>query len=296
MSLNWVRGLACACVVSACVGDSTVPQDGGADATADIAPQDVTTKDSGGGGDVATEQPPWSPTDLSGLALWLTGDTATQDVSSKVSTWTDQSPNHNDAKQTTEANAPYFAAAGINGHKAIHFDHAASTFLVLADTASLQWNHFVIEFVLRHAAATGAEWGTLYIKQSTTAPYAGPVVDLLAVSSPYATYVSFQTDGNTAIGSKTTTVLPDTVAHRLHVSWDGSNLAIQIDKGAPFTGTGSSTGTGAVGAMASIGCNGTAGMQCLNGDIAEIVAVAGTTINSSDITTLESYLDTKYGL
>lgn len=284
----------------ACVGDTAVTGDAGPDAStndastndaiADVGQQQETSTDA------ATEQAPWTPAQLTGLALWLNADTATADVSSKVSTWLDQSPNHNDAKQTTEANAPYFASTNINGHKAVHFDKATPTSLTIADSASLQWNQsFVVEIVVRHPQATGAEIGAIYVKQQTSGAYAGPSININATTNPYNAYASFQITSNDFIGALAQTPV-DANPHRIHASWDGTNAALRIGTAAPITAayTGVS-GVGANGQPATVGCA-TGGGFCYNGDVAEIVAVAGATINANDIALLEAYLDAKYKL
>ncbi len=270
-----------------CVGDdSAAPPDAGADATTDVVSSDVVA-DAG-----------WSPASLSTLALWLNGDTATADVSDKITHWSDQSPNHNDAVQTNENSAPGFAVSPVNGHKAVHFDGTVPTFLTLTDTASLEWNQsFLIEIVLRHPAATGMESYALYVKQSLSAPNAGPAVFIMAGSgSPHTSYIAFQIVAGMAVGDATSTAIADLVPQRVHVSYDGTNLAVDVGAKTSTTAMGSTdAGVGAAGAAAYIGCvDGIT--NYLTGDIAELVALAGPSINPSDVAMLESYLDTKYNV
>jgi hypothetical protein len=286
--------------VSACVSDNTVATDGGADGTAqDSGPKetgsDAPVVDTGGGGDV--DSGPFTPAQLSNLALWLTADTAVPDVSSKVSTWTDQSTNHNDAKQTTEANAPFIGSVMINGHKTVHFDHTVPLYLTIADSPTMQWSQsFVLEVVVHHPPATGPEIGVVFAKKLAASPYQGPELDLpTLLSNPYTPYVTGQIENADNIGSSTTSAITDNAGHRLRMSWDGTNLSLQIDHNGPltkpFTGV---TNTGAPGVAAVLGSAN--GVLPFNGDIAEIVAIASATINPSDIASLETYLDTRYGL
>ena len=148
---------------------------------------------------------------------------------------------------------------------------------------------------MRHPQATGAEIGILYAKQQTTGAYAGPVLTVNAPTNPYNAYASFQITSNDSIGALAQTPV-DTSPRRIPASWDGTNAALRVGTAAPltaaFTGV---TGTGASGQPAIIGCA-LAGGFCFNGDIAEIVAVAGATINANDIALLEAYLDAKYKL
>lgn len=88
------------------------------------------------------------------------------------------------------------------------------------------------------------------------------------------------------------------VAHRVRAAWDATTttLSIQLDKAAPVsevqTGV---TGTDAIGHDVLLG-RAFGGTQHLKADIAEIVAVAGATIDQNDILMLQTYLDAKYGL
>ncbi|MEA2747301.1 MAG: hypothetical protein QOI41_1444, partial [Myxococcales bacterium] len=54
------------------------------------------------------------------------------------------------------------------------------------------------------------------------------------------------------------------------------------------------TGTDAAGENVTIGKSAAGGF--LKADVAEIIAIAGATIDATDMTMLEAYLDKKYGL
>jgi hypothetical protein len=219
-------------------------------------------------------------------------------VSSKVSTWADQSTHHNDATQTTESKAPYVGSVMINGHKTVHFDHTVPLYLTIADSPSMQWSQsFVLEVVLHHQMAVSVELGTVFQKKAGSNPYAGPEMDLLTLTqNPYTPYVLADITNSDSLGSSSTSNITDNASHRLRMSWDGTNLSLQVDHANPLTATFSGvTGTGAPGVVAAIGAS-NAGFLPLNADIAEMVAIASATINPSDISMLETYLDTRYKL
>ena len=59
---------------------------------------------------------PWSPGVIPNLVLWLEGDRGIDATpGAKVSEWRDQSPLHNDAKQTTDMFAPKLAGGPGSG-------------------------------------------------------------------------------------------------------------------------------------------------------------------------------------
>jgi hypothetical protein len=62
-------------------------------------------------------------TTFQGLALWLRGDVGvTANASSNISTWADQSTNHNDATQGTVANQPLLVTNALNGKPVVRFN------------------------------------------------------------------------------------------------------------------------------------------------------------------------------
>lgn len=84
--------------------------------------------------DTGVAAPPFVPTDIAGLLLWLDGSDITtlfQDVAKTipvtadgdvVGAWADKSGNGNDVKQSTTANRPLYKAGIKNGLSTIRFD------------------------------------------------------------------------------------------------------------------------------------------------------------------------------
>jgi hypothetical protein len=246
---------------------------------------------------------PWTPSRIKGLSLWLDGDAAKANVNGTVDTWNDKSSFKNDAKTTTDAQKPVLLAgvSSINGHQALQFDGVAKYFTI-ADSASLQWTQsFVIEAVFRHAQATSSEVGAIYSKATggflPDPPNHGPALILATVgSSPYPAYLDLAVGPPAEIVTSSTAGFPPGT-HRVRASWDSpsNTLSLQIDKMTPVSAVKSGvTGLAAIGQDVMIGA--TFNNYRLKADIAEIVAVAGATVDPADVATLQSYLDTKYGL
>jgi len=66
--------------------------------------------------------PPFLPTRLPGLVLWLRADLGITLNGGNVSAWADQSGNGNHATQGTAANQPLYVSSGINGRPTVRFD------------------------------------------------------------------------------------------------------------------------------------------------------------------------------
>jgi hypothetical protein len=305
-------------VGTACVGSdapvvvgspdgATSEMPNGPDAGADELPPvggPGTVGDGGGGVDSAAAVDaagPWTPARIAGVALWLDGDSAVADLNGRVPTWTDKSGAGNDATTVADVEKPVLltGANGLNTHHALHFD-GTGTFMTIADKASMRWTQsFVIEVVFRRieapiapifskltpggAASTGVylSMGTLQFNPTTFKPV-----------------VEINVGGGHREQSVYNTPFDEGLAHRVRAAWDATSttLSIQLDKAAPV----SEVQTGVAGADA-IGYDvflGRAfgGTQRLKADIAEIVAVAGATIDPADILMLQTYLDAKYGL
>jgi hypothetical protein len=108
--------------------------------------------------------------------LWLEGDRGL-DVSpgEKVLEWRDQSPLHNDARQTTEMFAPKLAAVPFNSRPGLEF--ATKAWMVINDDLSLRWGEgdFLVLVVFR-ATATCVDpciLQQLFRKQEVDRPWRG---------------------------------------------------------------------------------------------------------------------------
>lgn len=91
------------------------------------------------------EREPWSPSALA-PALWLDAsdaDSVTSATYGRIGAWADRSGNGRNAEQVTEATAPLYAAAGIDGKGAAVFGGAA-TLKLPADTFTARGTSFVV--------------------------------------------------------------------------------------------------------------------------------------------------------
>jgi hypothetical protein len=295
-------------VVTADGATSEMPNgaDGGADELPPFVGGPGTGVDGGGvdsapGVDAAG---PWTPARIAGIALWLDADTAVADVNGRVATWTDRSGAGNDATTVADAQKPVLltGASGLNAHHALHFDGAA-TFMTIADKASLRWTQsFVVEVVFRRIEAPRAP---IFSKQTPDAvvqnSYHGVLVSMGTTQfNPTTIRPVVDVQLGSGYGEETyyNTPFLEGVAHRVRGAWDATTttVSIQLDKAAPLSGVQTGiTFVDAVGHDALLG-HSFAGGAFLKADIAEIVAVAGATIDPNDILMLQTYLDAKYGL
>ena len=104
---------------------------------------------------------PFSPTDVSGVALWLDADSVSTITSSsnKVSRWDDRSVNIRHFIQSTQANQPTYTANGLNNKPVISFTSSNKNYL-LGDTNANSFkvgtNSFAIFTVFKTITTTNA--------------------------------------------------------------------------------------------------------------------------------------------
>ena len=225
---------------------------------------------------------------------------------SKVSSWGDQSGANNNAGQIVATRQTTQVTGVINGHPVIRFDgiHHA---LDVTDAASLQWgtDDFVIAVVanFKNSATTGASYGLLYSKQLETGPFPGPSLwGNLVVSGQTQPVFALQIQGGATYNAATPSSKPLNDGNiRLYAGrrTGGTNLEVRVNGAQAGVSVAASTiNLSAVGQPLHIGghlaSDGSFG-QALDGDIAEIVAVHGSS-TAAQLQTLESYLMKKYGL
>lgn len=69
----------------------------------------------------------FSPSSLSGLALWLNAETIEQADSTNIATWADSSANGKNATQATAGRQPTHRTGIVNGRSVVRFDGSADT-------------------------------------------------------------------------------------------------------------------------------------------------------------------------
>jgi hypothetical protein len=94
----------------------------------------------------------------SGLALWLRADAGvTTDGSGNVSAWADQSPNGNNAVQSSSGDRPTPVSSEINGEPVVRFN-GSTDYLTVPDNSSLDISNVTIIAVYQVPDASDGTW------------------------------------------------------------------------------------------------------------------------------------------
>jgi hypothetical protein len=264
-------------------GDTGSPQDASEGGSTSDSPVEATSGDGG----------PCTPSSLgSSLVLWLEGDMGLTSTGSPATvTWTDQSTAGNDATSgSAQANPPTIDSAVVNGHTALKFDGTNS--LVVKDAASLQWgtDSFAVLLVMSSTTQTAdAGAGTGFAIFSKLAPGISGSIGLALQLVPGGFGASdYQTHQITA----NTTTIGDGNFHVVGMVRSGGLMQVRLDGASLMSGS-FPTNISANGQPVALGQSPNLAQAAFAGDIAEVVAVHNA---STDLTCLEGYLKTKYGL
>ena len=242
---------------------------------------------------------PWTPAVIPNLVLWLEGDRGIDATpGAKVSAWRDQSPLHNDAKQTTDMFAPKFAAGPFSGAPGLEFSSKA--WMTIREDQSLRWGVFDFLVLVVYRSTARCEGSCilqqLYRKQEVDWPWRGPG---LGIQPAGRIEVHLDHDAPNQWLSSPATGYDSGNIHLVGAQrrWGWPSLRIDgRDFPAPVPST--VTNLDAPGENVYFGAHG------LNPDppvdfpfsgyIGAIVAVQGP-ISDADLAQLESYLMLKYG-
>lgn len=264
--------------------DSTVdaPADSPEDATAD-ASSDVSVD----GGSVSS---------ISGLVLWLDAAKGVTTSGSDITAWADQSSKGNDASGGTAT--PTLVSSSINGLPAAHFDAGSTQYVSIADAASLQWGtgDFYVAVVAKFdndpndGASAGI--GAFYAKL-------GPSSGLLFFANDFNLGAQTVVAGLSNVEDPTPTEIEYAASYndgaaRLYVLERVSGTEALRVNGSQVVTSASSIDVTESGHDVFVGLM-EQGDAALDGDIAELIAVQGS-LSSGDRSTIETYLQTKYGL
>jgi len=242
----------------------------------------------------------WTPHSLAGLVLWLDGTRGVQTSGEAVTSWDDQSGLKNDATPpATGSSDPMLVAHAIGGSPAVRFD--GTNYLVLEDDASLQFGtgDFLVAVVARHTTPIHVDWGygLFYIKFDLALPYAGPA--LVANTEEGTTQIAAQITYHQAIIETAQSGLndgrPGVLVMRRRASPSLASLEIRLNGATSAVSTGSPYAIDVSAPGRPVFLGGTPNLQDIVGDIAEVIAVKGATPDA-EVTALEGYLGTKYGL
>jgi hypothetical protein len=270
---------------SASVTDATGPSDASDASTADAAAE--------------AEAGPWTPAQLSNLALWLEADMGVTTSSNAVLSWADHSGHGHLATQVLADWRPTIVASALHGHSVVRFDGQNDS-LSIVDAASLRWGtgDFVVEVVASFTNATnvGDGYGLLFAKQTAPYPFSGPALWANYAFPSSTTAFVAQLEFGVAVSTQATG-LNDGAARVYGARRAGTTLETRLTGILSNASTVASVDVSAPGQFLFIGGQSTSNgvIQALQGDVAEIVAVGGS-VGSADLAKLEGYLKAKYGL
>ena len=219
----------------------------------------------------------WTPADLTGLILWLdASDTATIiHASGVVSAWNDKSGNGRHHVQVTAGHRPSTGSRTVYGLNVIDFDGVDDH---LEYTWTVQPQPLTIAAVVHTDSNTNSQ---VYARTTGTALNLG--------HGGLWRYAAGTT--RTATG-----FVPDmTRAHVLIGCFQGTSSRLRLDGAQIHDGTAASPGAGGLGADGAATGAYVDGTQPLNGAVGEIVIVTTNLNGTADVTSLETYLRTKWG-
>jgi len=147
---------------------------------------------------------PFSPTDISGLQLWLDADdprTLYSDTSgttkattdgTTVALWVDKSGNGRNTSQSTAASRPAIKAAFTNGRNVLNFDGSNDTLTVPSSTSTFKFLHSTAStvFIVVQYKATGT-----YRSYFTTASSSAHVGYIIYTNTDNTTYLPWMAGG-----------------------------------------------------------------------------------------------------
>ncbi|KAF0217542.1 MAG: hypothetical protein FD178_586, partial [Ignavibacteria bacterium] len=214
------------------------------------------------------------------LKLHLRSDLAVTSSSSAVSSWGDVSGLNNDASQSTSANQPTLVSNSMNGNPVIRFNGTNSKLtLPTSATLGIQSNPYEM-FVVGKSSSSSIQF---LVSGNATEQFeyhlSGVGVRFIPITSAYLDLGSSGafTDGN---------------AHVFSARASSSGGAIRVDgiDGGTSSANILSSNSGAL----QIGVR-SDGTYLFNGDIAEVI-LYNTNLSTSDRSTVEHYLATRYGI
>jgi hypothetical protein len=214
----------------------------------------------GGGG--------FSPTDITGLKLWLKADSLVLSDGDPVGTWADSSGNGNDAT-ASGGDKPTYKTAIVNGLPIVRFDAAFPNRMFFPTVTVSQFTIFVVYSVATFNTANYLVGG------SGVGVFAGGGGGL-GYGEYDGTFLRYATTQPTAIGLGTFSN-----QHIYHDSIEATYASAQDLTGFALT---------SVGIRADL-----TGAAAHTGDIAEIL-VYDSALGSTDRGNVEAYLAAKYGL
>lgn len=228
----------------------------------------------------------FSPSDISGLKIWLKADSLVLSNNDPVTTWADSSGNSNDVTQGSAGAKPTYKTNIHNGKPSLSFDGGDSLANAsLSATVSLNTGCTIFVVFSHTIGSSLGSWKYIQRIDSSVSGY-------LILCSPNGNAGGedeawVDVNGTTAARF---TGLNDGVAHILGIKYSGTVATPYID------GTAGSTVSGTISNAANrlyIGSN-NAGSENFNGYISEYIAY-NSQLSDADRQSVEGYLRSKYG-
>jgi hypothetical protein len=241
-----------------------------------------------------------APTPVSGYKLWLdASDTATITASGGlVSQWSDKSGFGSNFTQSTGANQPTTGTRTLNSLNTIDFDGTNDSLTCSSSTTLFNYLHsstggttFFVG-LLDNVASSKVMWYNNGGSSSQTGVYQD-----LSASNKNFTQITKGISGSPVAVSTDNITVSNSVGFMITNKWDGGNgtaadrALLSLNSGA-FSGNNSNSNS-PVSSNASSDMLLAAGSY--NGTIAEIIFYSGI-LSAGDITQVQSYLTTKWGL
>jgi len=234
----------------------------------------------------ASGPPPFSPSDVAGLQLWLAADQITGlSDGDPVTAWPDQSGNGNDAAQATGAKKPTFKTAIQNGEPVVRFDGIDDTLVIPSDVLDSSSVDRAATMFFAVSPATLSN-GNGYVALVDAEAGGGVRLFALFIGNSYC---SFWNNNATYTPSPAFSTGPQIVCIRTSgatatVFVNGTQVATVA------TGTTSSSGC-----QLEIGGNPSGSASLLQGDYAEVLYF-NAALSTDDRERVEAYLNDKYAI
>jgi hypothetical protein len=228
---------------------------------------------------ISSGGPAFSPTDISGLKLWLKADTLVLNDNDPVGTWADQSGNANNVTQATAANKPLYKTAIINGKPVVRFDGINDSLANATPSLTIASSVFVVGAL---GVAAGSQ--TAYAPFAITGAGTGSRLCCRLTGTNWGTYVgSDLSSGEDLVNGAfnilviTTSSTPVTFLYR--------NGTQKATTGSQSVGSGNNTEIGSE----------VANSRWINGDITEVV-MYDTILSGTNRDSVTNYLNGRYAI
>ena len=238
-----------------------------------------------------------TPPPVSGYAAWMDATQSnkfTYSSSNIISQWTDASGNGYNATQSTVANQPTLVASAINGKPAVRFDGTNDFFNWNLGTLTNHTIFMVVRFpstitttsptqTLLAKDSTGHYNGLIYLG-AVSGTYSNERISWLTLYNPSGVYYS---GGDLASGAHQMNYKFTLSGYGSQIRYDKTTLSLSNVFGG-FSSTDYPSYYTTMG-------DGSTGGAAFNGDIGEMILYTSA-LSAGDITSVENYLSTKWGI